>query len=72
LEIQPAKDTKRTIPFRAAIPFLLPGFLGLRGPIAGGGQVVINVTKPNGQPWLSLPVEKELLASDLRLTLKKK
>lgn len=29
----------------------------LRGPISGGGQVIVNVTKPNGQPWLSLPVE---------------
>lgn len=29
----------------------------LRGPITGGGQVVVNVNKPNGQPWLSLPVD---------------
>ncbi len=29
----------------------------LRGPISAGGQVLVVVNKPGGQPWLSLPVE---------------
>ena len=29
----------------------------LRGPIASGGQVLVVVNKPNGTPWLTLPVD---------------
>lgn len=36
---------------------------GLRGPISGGSQVTVVVTKPNGQPWLTLPVETPELAA---------
>jgi len=37
--------------------------IGLRGPVSAGAQLVVNVTKPNGAAWLSLPVETPELAA---------